>query len=85
MGRKGGRVALFVQDNLKCVINNSVKADSNTESLWVETIGRKEKLVMGVLYRPPNLNRDSSQHLLQEIIVGRLDIGMCVLLGTSII
>ncbi|XP_050709044.1 uncharacterized protein LOC126993921 [Eriocheir sinensis] len=67
IGRKGGGVALFIRDNLKCVINNSIKEDSNTESLWVETIGRKEKLVIGVLYRPPNLTRDSSQPLLQEI------------------
>ncbi len=65
--QEGWGVALFVWDNLNCVINNSIKVDGNTESLWVETIGRKEKLVIGVLYRPPNLNRDSSQLLLQEI------------------
>ncbi len=78
-----GGVALFVLDNLKCVINNSIKVNSNTESLWVATIGRKEKLVIGVLYRPPNLIGIVANFFYRKL-VGRLDLGMSVSLGILI-
>ncbi len=40
MSRNWGGVAPFVRENPKCVINTSNKVDSDTKSLWVETIGR---------------------------------------------
>ena len=66
-GRKGGGVALFVRDSVKCIINNSIKVGNYMESLWVEAIGKKGKLIIGVLYRPPNLSREDSEPLLREI------------------
>ena len=66
-GRKGGGVALYIRDGVKCIINNSIKVDNDTESLWVEAMGSKGKLIIGVLYRPPNLSREDGEPLLREI------------------
>lgn len=46
-GRKGGGVALIVRDGVKCIINNSIKVENDTESLWVEAVGKKGKLIIG--------------------------------------
>ena len=35
-GRKGGGVALYVKNSLKCTINSFIKINADSESLWVE-------------------------------------------------
>ena len=83
-GRKGGGVALYVRNTLNSSVNRTIKTDRNTESLWIDiTIGGR-KIVVGIIYRPPDLNEEASASLLQEITRGSR-YKMCVLWGISII
>ena len=67
VGRRGGGVALYVRDSLQSYTVSSVKADNNQESLWVEIREGNEKLLVGLAYRPPNLSREDTLPLLDEI------------------
>lgn len=40
----------------KCYVSISVKTDASIESVWVEIMDWKEKLILGILHRPLNLN-----------------------------
>ena len=67
VGRKGGGVALYVKNTLNSYANNTIKSDSNAESLWVDIVAGGRKIVIGIMYRPPDLNEGASAPLLQEI------------------
>ena len=66
-GRRSGRVALYVKEGINCFIYKSIKTNDNVESILVELFSGKEKLVMGVAYRPPNATDDLTTALLHEI------------------
>ena len=66
-GRRGGGVAIYVKDTLSFTVNNSVREDVNSQSIWVDILNGREKLVVGIQYRPPNLRREDTITLLQEI------------------
>ena len=67
-GRKGGGVALYVRNTLHSYINNRIKTDRNTESMWIDIhIGRNKKIVVGIIYRPPNLDEEASTTIMQEL------------------
>ncbi len=65
--RRGGGVTLYVKDTLKCSAINSVQTGGDSESVWVDINKGKDKLTLGVLYRPPNLSRQDTDILLQEV------------------
>ena len=66
--RRGGGVALYVRNTLHSYINNRIKTESNTESLWVDIhIGGNKKIVVGIIYRPPNLSEEVSTSIIQEL------------------
>ncbi len=68
MGKAGRLVELhFVINSLKCAINSSIKAKADLESLRVYVHEGREKLTVGVIYRPPNLSRQNTDTLIQEI------------------
>ena len=66
-GRRGGGIALYVRNNLNSYINTTIKTDRNTESLWIDVITGGKKFVVGLVYRPPDLDGEASAPLLQEI------------------
>ena len=67
-GRKGGGVVLYVKSTLQCCINSSIRVgDDNTESVWVDVTGGRDKIVLGLIYRPPNESMEVTSSLLQEI------------------
>ncbi len=41
--------------------------DGNSQSVWVEIVKAKEKLIFGVIYRPPNAADGVNTALFQEI------------------
>nr|XP_053633351.1 uncharacterized protein LOC128689237 [Cherax quadricarinatus] len=68
---KGGGVALYVRDRLNCciLIKTGIKSEvTHTESVWIEFSEGHEKLILGVIYRPPNLDRDQGRLLWEEIV-----------------
>ncbi|MDJ0596593.1 MAG: reverse transcriptase family protein [Pleurocapsa sp. MO_226.B13] len=77
-GRRGGGVAIYVKDSLRACENNRIKADRNTESIWLDITAHNEKIVFGVIYRPPRLDRDKSRLLYEEIGRAALNNKICV-------
>ena len=78
-GRKGGGVALYVRNTINSSVNRKIKTDRNTESLWIDvTIGGR-KIVVGIIYRPPDLNEEASAPLLQEITRGSRYKNVCIM------
>ncbi len=62
-------MALYVKDTLKYSTNNSIQTGDDSESVWVNIHKGKDKLTLGVLYRPTNLSRQDTAILLQEVNV----------------
>ncbi|MCP4269715.1 MAG: hypothetical protein GY777_29775 [Candidatus Brocadiaceae bacterium] len=64
---KGGGVAMYVRDSLKSSIKTGIRTIDSTETLWVEINNAQDSITMGVVYRPPNLNRESSKLIWDEV------------------
>ena len=69
--RKGGGVCLYVRSDLKASVKeNLVDGECDeVEALWVElhTDVRSSKLIIGVCYRPPNVNEEVESQLLAQL------------------
>ena len=48
-------------------VSNVIEIDDRIESIWVEIREAARKIVLGVVYRPPNLSRGNSIPIWQEI------------------
>ena len=66
-GRKGGGVAIYVKNTVNSYVNTTIRTDRNTESLWVEVITGGKKVVVGIIYRPPDLDGEANTALIREI------------------
>ena len=55
--KKRGGVAVYIKDSIKCSIITGIKSKPNTETLWVDIKDGKDSLVLGVIYRPQNLEK----------------------------
>ncbi|GAB0195031.1 hypothetical protein GRJ2_001968400 [Grus japonensis] len=55
-GRRGGGVALYINDQLECMELHLGMNEEPTESLWVRIKGRARAgdIIAGVCYRPPD-------------------------------
>ena len=60
-------VALYVRNTLNSYVNTTIKTHRNTESLWIDIITGGKKIVVGIIYRPPDLDGESSAAIIQEI------------------
>lgn len=69
IGRTGGGTAIYVKDSLNSYSSRAVISDVNNETLWVEVVNGREKLLLGCIYRPPSLTRNESTLIFQEINV----------------
>lgn len=67
LGRSGGGVAIYVKQSLNSFISRSVKSGENSETLWVEIVSGRERLLLGCVYRPPSLSRELTSLIFQEI------------------
>ena len=65
-GRRGGGVALYVRNTLNSYVNTTIRTDRNTESLWIDIIIGWRKVV-GIINRPPDLDKAASAPLMQEL------------------
>ena len=63
------------------ILVTEVKSDVNSESIWVELIDEKEKQIIGNFYSPPNLSRETSMLLFQEIIATAKCRNVCIIGG----
>ena len=76
--RKGGGVAIYVRDNLKCEINKEIKTERNTETIWIELSDGREKLITGVIYRPPNLDSVNERLIWDEMRRASIHNKVCI-------
>ena len=67
VGRRGGGVAVYIRVSLKSCNKSNIKTNSDNESIWVEIGEGNESVVIGVIYRPPNLSRNDGKLLWEEI------------------
>ena len=72
-------MAIYVRDTLRCAVNTSLRIDGTSESIWVDILKGREKLTVGVQYRPPNLGREDTNSLLQEIGEASRNRNVCIL------
>ena len=54
--RRGAGVALYIRNTFNSYVNTTIKTDRNTESLWIDIIIGGKKFVVGIIYRPPDLD-----------------------------
>ena len=53
-GRSGGGVGVFIKDNLKYCIRKDMKLfNENVETIFLEIVSKRDKIVIGIIYRPP--------------------------------
>ncbi len=71
---------LAEKEALQYCINNSIRSEEiSSESIWVDLGSEGEEIVLGVVYRPPNTNREESSLLWQEINSAYRKERICVL------
>ncbi|GAB0196057.1 hypothetical protein GRJ2_002071000 [Grus japonensis] len=68
-GRRGGGVALYVNDQLECMDLHLGMDEEPTESLWVRIKGRAGagNIIVGVLYRPSDQGDRADETLYRQI------------------
>ena len=66
-GRREVGMALYVRNTLNSYVNTTIKTDRNTESLWIDIIIGRKKFVVGIIYRPQDLEEAASAPLMQEL------------------
>ena len=66
-GRKGGGVAIYVKESLSSYVNTEISSDDSTETIWVEIINGRDKLLLGCIYRPPKVTRQKSNLIFNEL------------------
>ncbi|GAB0197130.1 hypothetical protein GRJ2_002178300 [Grus japonensis] len=66
-GRRGGGVALYVNDQLECMERHLGMDEEPTESLWVRIKGRTGDITAGVCFRPPDQGDRADEALYRQI------------------
>ena len=66
--RRGGGVAIYVQENLNCSITKIDQLNSNKiEQIWIKLKFQKESLLLGCIYRPHDLNDDILDDIINSV------------------
>ncbi len=76
---KGGGVAIYVRDTIKSTIKTGIRTIGNSETLWVEINDIQDSIILGVVYRPPNLSRENSKLIWDEIDRACRNRNVCIL------
>ena len=77
--KKGGGVILYVRDNLQSYTKADIKSSSISETVWVELGFQRNKILVGVIYRPPNLDQDNSEIIYNEISKASRSNTVCIM------
>ena len=70
---------IYVKKTITSYVSKEVKSDVNSKSIWIELTDEKEKQIIGNFYRPPNLYRETSALLFQEINVEAMYRNVCIM------
>lgn len=77
--RKGGGVIIYIKDNLNSCIKSDIKTCTNSETVWVEIRSGRNNILLGVVYRPPNLDRINSRIIYEEISKAARTSNVCIM------
>ena len=68
-GRSGGGVGIFIKDNLQYCIRKDMKLfNENVETIFLEIVSKRDKIVIGIIYRPPGRPVHNFLHDLEPIL-----------------
>ena len=70
---------MYVKNTITSYVNTEVKSDVNSESIWVELINGRGKIIIGNIYTPPNRSREVSKVLFQEINAAAKYRNVCIM------
>ena len=68
-GRRGGGVSIFVRKDLCCkLIDELCFCGESMECLFVDITKKDKRIIVGVMYRPPNCETDLFLSMLEDVI-----------------
>ena len=70
---------IYVKDMITSYVNTEVKQDVNSESIWIELINGRKKLIISNTYTPPNLSREGFTLLFQGINAAAKYRNVCII------
>ncbi|XP_069170715.1 uncharacterized protein [Procambarus clarkii] len=76
---RGGGVAIYVGDGLKCGLREGIEAGPRTEAVWIELSEKANSIVIGVMCGPPSLDRVGAGHLWDEVSRASGSDSVCVM------
>lgn len=82
--RRGGGVAFYYKDSLKCKIITLPPGTSPLEQIWVSIKVQSKTIYLGSLYRPPDANLHSCINDLESVVTTFLPRCDCILFGGDI-
>ena len=62
--RQGGGVCMYIKNNIRF---KEIQLDSDIESLWIKITEKKNSLIVGTIYRPPDARNCYYDKILDEI------------------
>ena len=76
--KKGGGVAIYIRDTITCHLRSDISTNPTNESVWIEITGEGDNVLLGTVYRAPDLSKESGNYLWQEINKASSNNRMCV-------
>ena len=84
VGTRGG-IAIYIKETIsfKCRPDIEINIDGEFESIFIETIIKQEKIIIGEIYRVPNTNEQLSLHRFETILERLRNMNINIILGTD--
>ena len=84
VGTRGG-IAIYIKETIsfKCRPDSEINIDGEFESIFIETIIKQEKIIIGEIYRVPNTNEQLSLHRFETILERLRNMNINIILGTD--
>ena len=79
IGRRGGGVILYVKESIQA---NEIKLESEAdydEAVWCKIVSGNSKLIIGLVYRNPNINEEDNTKI--QIAITEVSKGECIIMG----
>lgn len=67
INRKDGGVAMYVREKFILLRKKQYKGGRERHGVWLCILEEHDKLILGVIYRPPDLDNDHGKFLWDEI------------------
>ena len=84
VGTRGG-IAIYIKETIsfKCRPDIEINIYGEFESIFIETIIKQEKIIIGEIYRVPNTNEQLALHRFETILERLRNMNINIILGTD--